>query len=107
MDLPLHSYPYAEKHLNPKEWVIKSFQIVWRCKAKSYEVHVVVEKEVDVDVDVVNSNPKSVVGIDLGLGLKRLATSYEANGEGDRVTFTPKEDYKEFFIQMRRLNNRR
>ena len=64
VNLPLHSYPYAEKHLKNKNknknWKIKSFQIVWRSKLKRYEAHVVVEKE------VVNK-PKSFVGIDLGL----------------------------------------
>lgn len=96
IDIPLHSYPYAEKHI--RDWKLKSFQIVWRCKSKCYEVHVVVEKVVEVNC------AKSVVGVDLGL--ERLVTACEANGGGDRVTFTPKEDYKEFFIEMRRLDNR-
>jgi len=95
IDIPLHSYSYAEKHL--KSWSIKSFQIVWRRKLKRYEVHVVVEKEVV-------SKPKRLVGIDLGL--KRLVTAYEVNGEENRVLLLQKEEYKEFFIQMRRLNNR-
>jgi len=95
IDIPLHSYSYAEKHL--KEWKIKSFQIVWCSKLKRYEVHVVVEKEVVI-------KPKSFVGIDLGL--KRIVTAYETNGEKNRVLLSSKEEYKEFFIGMRRLNNR-
>jgi len=43
------------------------------------------------------------VGIDLGL--KRLVTAYE-QGEENRVLLLQKEEYKEFFIQMRKLNNR-
>jgi len=93
--IPLHSYPYAEKHL--KEWKIKSFQIVWRSKLKRYEVHVVVEKEVVV------AEPKSVVSIDLGQ--KRLVTAYET-GEENRVLLLEKSKYKRFFIRMRELNNR-
>ncbi|RLI75663.1 transposase, partial [Archaeoglobales archaeon] len=95
ISIPLHSYAYAEKHL--KEWSIKSFQIVWNSKLKRYEVHVVVEKEVIV------SKPKSVVGIDLGL--KRLIVAVE-QGKENRVLLVEKSEYKEFFIQMRRLNNR-
>jgi len=100
MDVPLYSYPYAESHITSDEWKIKSFQIVWRSdiKRKRYEIHVVAEKEIEV------SEPDSAVGIDLGL--KRLLTAYETGSEGDRVTFAPKEDHKEFFIRMRRLNNR-
>lgn len=90
--IPLHSYPYAEKHL--KEWKIKSFQIVYRPKLKRYEVHVVVEKEVKI-------KPKRFVGIDLGL--KRLVTAYE---EENRVLLLEKSRYKRFFIRMRELNNR-
>ena len=97
INLPLHSYPYAEKHL--KNWKIKSFQIVWRSKLRRYEAHVVVEKE------VVNK-PRSFVGIDLGL--KRLITAYETKGKDgeNRVLLVEKAEHKEFFIRMRRLNNR-
>jgi putative transposase len=95
IDIPLHSYSYAERHL--KEWKIKSFQIVWRSKLKRYEVHVVVEKEVVV------SKPKSAVGIDLGL--KRIITAYE-QGEENRVLLLEKSEYKQFFIRMRGLSNR-
>jgi len=94
IDIPLHSYSYAERHL--REWSIKSFQIIWHSKLKRYEVHVVVEKEVVC-------KPKRLVGIDLGL--KRLVTAYE-QGEENRVLLLQKEEYKEFFIQMRKLNNR-
>ncbi len=94
IDIPLHSYSYAEKHL--KSWSIKSFQIVWRSKLNRYEVHVVVEKEVVV-------KPERLVGIDLGL--KRIITAYEQGGE-NRVLLLSKEECKEFFIRMRRLNNR-
>ena len=103
INLPLHSYPYAEKHLKNKNknWKIKSFQIVWRSKLKRYEAHVVVEKE------VVNK-PKSFVGIDLGL--KIIITAYETKGKGknkeNRVLLVEKAEHKEFFIRMRRLNNR-
>jgi len=99
INLPLHSYPYAEKHLKNKNWKIKSFQIVWRSKLNRYEAHVVVEKE------VVNK-PKSFVGIDLGL--KRIITAYETKGknEENRVLLVEKSEHKEFFIRMRRLNNR-
>ena len=78
---------------------------MWRSKLKRYEAHVVVEKE------VVNK-PKSFVGIDLGL--KRLITAYETNVKGkgkgknkeNRVLLVEKSEHKEFFIRMRRLNNR-
>ncbi|MHA1238859.1 MAG: RNA-guided endonuclease InsQ/TnpB family protein [Candidatus Odinarchaeia archaeon] len=96
IDIPLHSYPYAERHL--KEWKIKSFQIVYRSKLKRYEVHVVVEREVVV------SKPKRFVGVDLGL--KRIITAYEVSDEENRVLLYSKEEYKQFFIRMRKLNNR-
>ena len=94
INIPLHSYAYAEKHL--KEWKIKSFQIVWRSKLKRYEVHVVIEKEVVC-------KPESFVGIDLGL--KRLIVAVE-QGKENRVLLVEKSKHKEFFIRMRRLNNR-
>ena len=105
INLPLHSYPYAEKHLKNKNWKIKSFQIVWRSKLNRYEAHVMVEKE------VVNK-PESFVGIDLGL--KRIITAYETKGKGkgkgkdeeNRVLLVEKAEHKEFFTRMRRLNNR-
>jgi putative transposase len=93
--VPLHSYAYAEKYL--KSWKIKSFQIVWRSKLKRYEVHVVVEKEVVCE-------PRSIVGIDLGL--KRLVVAYEVSKEENRVLLLEKSEHKEFFIRMRKLNNR-
>lgn len=96
VDIPLHSYSYAERHL--KEWKVKSFQIVWRRDLKRYEVHVVVEKEVIVH------EPKSVVGIDLGL--RRIVTAYEVGEEEDRVLLLEKSQYREFFVRMRELNNR-
>jgi putative transposase len=97
VDIPLHSYKYAERHL--REWEIKSFQLIYRSKLKRYEVHVVVEKEVVV------SNPKTVVGIDLGL--KRLIVGYIETVDGEnRVLLVEKSEHKEFFIRMRRLNNR-
>ncbi len=76
---------------------------MWRSKLKKYEAHVVVEKE------VVNK-PESFVGIDLGL--KRIITAYETKGKGkgkneeNRVLLVEKAEHKEFFICMRRLNNR-
>ena len=98
LHLPLHMYLYAAKHLHDKEWRVKSFQIVKNYRLKRYEVHVVVEREV---MPVL----KSLTGIDLGL--KRLATAVacELDGEGNVILFK-KEDYKEFFIHMRQLNNR-
>ncbi len=98
LHLPLYLYPYATKHLHDKEWRVKSFQIVKNHRLKRYEVHVVVEKAV---MPVL----KSLTGIDLGL--KRLATAVacELSGEGSVILFK-KEDYKEFFIQMRQLSNR-
>jgi putative transposase len=98
LHLPLYMYPYATKHLQDKEWRVKSFQIVNNYKLRRYEVHVVIAKEV---LPVL----KSLTGIDLGL--KRLATAVECalSGEGN-VIFFKKEDYKEFFIHMRQLNNR-
>jgi len=91
--IPLHSYAYAENHL--KTWRIKSFQLVWRSKLKQYEVHVVVEKEV-------TCKPRQVVGIDLGL--KRLVAAYVS--EDSRAILVEKSEHKQFFIQMRKLNNR-
>ncbi len=98
LHLPLYMYPYAAKHLHDKEWRVKSFQIVKNYRLKRYEVHVVIEKEV---MPVL----KSIVGIDLGL--KRLATAVECELEGEgKVILFKKEDYKEFFIHMRHLNNK-
>jgi len=98
LHLPLYVYPYAAKNLHDKEWRVKSFQIVKNHRLKRYEVHVVIEKDV---MPVL----KSLTGIDLGL--KRLATAVECEleGEGNVILFK-KEDYKEFFIHMRQLNNR-
>ncbi|MFX1518667.1 MAG: zinc ribbon domain-containing protein [Promethearchaeota archaeon] len=98
LHLPLHMYPYAAKHLNAKEWRVKSFQLVNNYRLKRYEVHVVIAKEVMPMV-------KSLTGIDLGL--KRLATAVACDIEGNaNVLLFKKEDYKEFFIQMRQLSNR-
>jgi putative transposase len=98
LHLPLYMYPYAAKHLHDKAWRVKSFQVVNNYRLKRYEVHVVIEKEV---MPVL----KSLTGIDLGL--KRLATAVECEFSGDvHVLLFKKEDYKEFFIHMRQLNNR-
>gem|GEM_PF-623400 len=98
LHLPLYMYQYAVKHLHDKEWRVKSFQLVNNYRLKRYEVHVVVEKEVQPVL-------KSLSGIDLGL--KRLATAVTCELEGDaNVIFFNKENYKEFFIHMRQLNNR-
>lgn len=53
------------------------------------------------------NKPKRLVGVDLGL--KRLVTAYvvdTTSEEGSCAIFLHKEEYKEFFIRMRRLNNR-
>jgi putative transposase len=98
LHLPLYMYPYAAKYLYDKEWRVKSFQIVKKYRLRRYEVHFVIEREVQPVL-------KSLTGIDLGL--KRLATAVECNldGEGNVIIFK-KDDYKEFFIYMRQLNNR-
>jgi putative transposase len=98
LHLPLSVYPYAEKHLHDNAWRVKSFQLVKNHRSNRYEVHIVIEKKV---MPVVTS----LTGIDLGL--KRLATAVvcKSSGEG-RVLLFKKEDYKEFFIRMRQLNNR-
>ncbi|MHA2062540.1 MAG: zinc ribbon domain-containing protein, partial [Candidatus Sifarchaeia archaeon] len=98
LHLPLRMYSYAAKHLYDKEWDIKSFQIVKNHRLKRYEVHIVIKKEV---MPVL----KSLTGIDLGL--KRLATAVKCELSGEcNVMMFKKEDYKEFFIHMRQLNNR-
>ncbi len=73
IEIPLHIYPYAEKHL--KEWEIKSFQIIYNYKLERWEVHVGVKKEKEIKI-------KDVAGIDLGI--KRLAVITKI-GEDDRV----------------------
>jgi putative transposase len=98
LHLPLCMYPHAAKHLHGKEWRVKSFQLVKNYRLKRYEVHIVVEKEVQPVL-------RSLTGIDLGL--KRLATTVTCEPEGEaNVMLFKKEDYKEFFIHMRQLNNR-
>ncbi|WP_287589103.1 transposase, partial [Candidatus Borrarchaeum sp.] len=63
-----------------------------------YELNVVIEKNLRPSV-------KSIAGIDLGL--KRLAVAVTSNLSGTtKVHIFPKEDFKDFFISMRRLNNR-
>ena len=98
MHLPLYVHPYAAKHIHDKEWCIKSFQIVKNNRLKCYKVHIVIEKEIRPVL-------KSITGIDLGL--KRLATAVtcELSGKGSVFIFK-KENYKDFFIYMRQLNNR-
>jgi putative transposase len=98
LHLPLCMYFYAAKHLHDKEWRVKSFQIAKNYRLERYEVHVVIEKEVQPAL-------KSLTGIDLGL--KRLATAVvcDLSGETNVILFK-KEDYKEFFVHMRQLNNR-
>lgn len=96
--LPLYVYPYAAKHLHDNAWRLKSFQIIQNRRLNRYEIHTVIEKEVQPVVT-------SLTGIDLGL--KRLATIVTCylSGGGQALLFK-KEDYKEFFIHMRQLNNR-
>jgi putative transposase len=95
VDIPLHSYPYAEKHL--REWEVKSFQIVWNLELKRYEVHVVVEKEVSI-------KPRSVAGIDLDM--RMLIAVHEVGEEGSRALLLHREEFACFFARMRELNNR-
>jgi len=100
LHLPLYMHPFAAKHLHDKEWRVKSFQLVKNYRLERYEVHIVIEKEVMPML-------KSLTGIDLGL--KRLVTAVACGLSGkeqDRVLLLKKEDYKEFFIYMRQLNNR-
>ena len=100
LHLPLYVYPYAAKHLHDKEWRVKSFQLVKNYRLKRHEVHIVIEKEFQPVL-------KSLTGIDLGL--KRLVTDIAcglSDEEQDRVLLFKKEDYKEFFIHIRQLNNR-
>jgi len=96
--LPLYVYPYAAKYLHDKAWCVKSFQIIKNPRLMRYEVHTVIVKEVYPVVT-------SLTGIDLGL--KRLATAVTCGLSGDcKIRLYKKEEYKEFFIHMRQLNNR-
>jgi putative transposase len=98
IQVPLHSYPFATTHLHSDEWRLTSFQVIKNYRLKRYELHVVVEKEIQPEIT-------SLAGIDLGL--KRLATAVKFNLEGRHNDLLfKKETYKDFFIRMRRLNNR-
>jgi putative transposase len=99
LELPLHSYPYAEKYLRSREWLIKSFQLIRNCGLDRWEVHVVVEKEFTFHA------PRSIVGVDLGM--RRLETAVRIGADGIRDSIcVEKGKYKWFFKRMQRLNNR-
>jgi len=99
LELPLHSYPYADKYLRSKEWTVKSFQLVKNYQLKRWEVHIVVEREFTPRV------PRSIVGVDLGIRKLATAVRIDAGGIRDPVS-VEKEKHKWFFKRMQRLNNR-
>ena len=94
IEIPLHIYPYAERHL--KNWEIKSFQMVYNYRLKRWEVHVVVKKEKDVKI-------KNVAGIDLGI--KRPAVMVKI-GEDNRVVLIDKREWRRYYQRLHELNNR-
>jgi len=99
LQLPLHSYPYADKYLRSRGWSVKSFQLVRNCRLERWEAHVVVERE------FVPRAPRSIVGVDLGM--RCLETAVRIDAEGIRDSFrVEKEQHKWFFKQMHELNNR-
>jgi len=99
LELPLHSYSYADKYLRSSEWRIKSFQLVRNHRPERWEVHVVVEREFTPQA------PRSIVGVDLGI--RHLATAVRIDAEGIRdLASVEKEKHKWFFKQMHELNNR-
>lgn len=99
LELPLHSYPYADKYLRSHEWSTKSFQLVRNYRLKRWEVHVVVEK------DVTPQAPRSIVGVDLGMRKLETAVRIDAGGIRDPVC-VEKEEHGWFFKRMHELNNR-
>jgi len=99
LELPLHSYPYADRYLCSREWSIKSFQLIRNYRLERWEVHVVVEKEFAPHA------PRSIVGVDLGM--RKLATAVRIDAGGIRGPICiEKEQHKWFFKRMQRLNNR-
>lgn len=97
IDIPLQTYPYAEKYL--KGWDIKSFQVIYNYRLKRWEVHVVVKKEKDIKIKI-----KNVAGIDLGI--KRPAVISKV-GEDNRVILIMKDEkWKPHYLKLKRLNNR-
>ena len=99
LELPLHSYPYAEKYLRSREWSLKSFQLVRNYRLGRWEVHVVVEREFTPQA------PRSIVGVDLGMRKLEACVRIDAGGIRD-LTCVEKERHAGFFKRMRRLNNR-
>lgn len=99
LEFPVHSYPYADKHLRSRGWAIKSFQLVRNYRLDRWEVHVVVEKE------FVPHAPQSVVGVDLGMRKLETAVRIDAGGIRDSAC-VEKGHHKWFFKRMHRLNNR-
>jgi len=99
LELPLHSYPYADKYLRSREWSVKSFQLVRNYRLERWEVHVVVEREFTPQA------PRSIVGVDLGMRKLLRAVRIDAGGIRDLVC-VEKEKHKWFFERMHELNNR-
>jgi len=99
LELPLHSYSYADRYLHSHEWLTKSFQLIKNYRLKRWEVHVVVEKE------FVLRAPRSIVGVDLGM--RKLETAVWIGAGGVRNPFcVEKKAHKWFFKRMHELNNR-
>jgi putative transposase len=99
LELPLHSYPYADEYLTSSEWAIKSFQLVRNYRLERWEIHVVVEREFTPQA------PRSIVGVDLGMRRLETAVRIDAGGIRD-LTCVEKEQHKWFFKRMHELNNR-
>jgi len=100
LELPLHTYPYADKYLRSKEWSLKSFQLVRNYRLERWEVHVVVEREV-----VLQAPPRSIVGVDLGIRRLVAAVRIDAGSIRDPIC-VEKGKHKWFFKRMCELNNR-
>lgn len=99
LELPLHSYPYANKYLRSKKWSAKSFQLVRNYRLERWEIHVVVEHE------LIPQAPQSIVGVDLGMRKLETAVRIDAGGIRDSIC-VEKEKHKWFFKRMHELNNR-
>jgi putative transposase len=99
LELPLHSYPHADKYLCSRKWSVKSFQLVRNYKLERWEVHVVVERE------FTPQTPRSIVGVDLGMRKLETAVRIDAGGIRDPVC-VEKAQHKWFFKRMHVLNNR-
>ena len=99
LELPIHSYPYADKYLRSTEWSIKSFQLVRNYRLERWEIHVVVERE------FIPQAPRSIVGVDLGI--RKLATAVRIDAGGIRdLVCVEKAKHAWFFRRMHELNNR-